>query len=280
MENKICLVTGANAGIGLETARGLAQEGATVVMVCRNRERGEKAQSDIQESTGNQDVHLYIADLAAQKQIRDLASRFLSEYDRLDVLINNAGVFLPDLQLTEEDYEATFAINHLAYFLLTHLLLDTIKSTPGARIVNVSSNAHQSARINFDALEKVSSYNGFVAYGQSKLANVLFTYELARRLEGTGITCNALHPGVVATNIANQGLSFFTVFFRLFSPFFKSPESGAATSLYLASSPDVAGTTGKYFADKSEKKSSPRSHDESTAKRLWDLSCTLTGIPQ
>lgn len=280
MKDKVCIVTGANAGIGLETARELAQQGATVVMVCRNQERGSNAKAEIEKSTGSSTVHLLLADLSSQKQIRELAASFLSAYDRLDVLVNNAGVFMPKHQLTEDGYEATFAINHLAYFLLTHLLLDVLKSTPHSRIVNVSSNAHQSAKIKFDALEKVGSYNGYVAYGQSKLANVLFTYELARKLEGTGVTTNALHPGVVATNIANNGLSLFSFFFKLFSPFFKNPKSGAATSLYLATSPDVAGITGKYFADSKEKGSSSISYDRAAAKKLWDISCTLTGISQ
>lgn len=278
MKNKVCIVTGANAGIGLETTRALAKQGATVVMVCRSQERGDKALADIRKDTGNENVHLFITDLSSQQQIRGLASEFLKRFDRLDVLVNNAGVFLPSHQLTEDGFEATFAINHLAYFLLTHLLLDILKQTPESRIVNVSSNAHLSASINFDALEKVNSYNGYVAYGQSKLANVLFTYELARQLEGTGITCNALHPGVVATNIANHGTSFFTVFFKLFSPFFKSPESGAATSVYLATSPEVATVTGKYFADSKEKGSSTISHDVAAAKRLWDISTRLTGL--
>lgn len=280
MKNTVCIVTGANAGIGLETARGLANNGATVVMVCRNKQRGEAARTVIQQTSGNPNVHLFVADLGSQKQIKKLASDFLEKFDRLDVLINNAGVFLPSLQLTDDGYEATFAINHLAYFLLTYLLLDVLKSTPGSRIINVSSNAHLSANINMDQLERVDKYNGYTAYGQSKLANVLFTYELARRLSGTGITCNALHPGVVATNIANHGFSFFTVFFKLFSPFFKSPKTGAETSLYLAHSPEVAQTTGRYFADKLEKTSSKLSYDESIAKKLWDKSCSLTGIPQ
>ena len=278
MKNKVCIVTGANAGIGLETTRELAKKGATVVMVCRNQERGEKALEDIQNSTGNKQIYLFIADLSSQKQIRAFASEFLERFDRLDVLVNNAGVFLPSHQLTEDGFEATFAINHLAYFLLTHLLLDVIKQTPESRIVNVSSNAHLSASINFDALENVNPYNGYVAYGQSKLANVLFTYELARQLEGTGVTCNALHPGVVATNIANHGTSFFTVFFRLFSPFFKSPSSGAATSVYLATSPEVANISGKYFADRAEKKSSTVSYNTAHAKKLWDISTRLTGL--
>ena len=280
MKDKVCIVTGANAGIGLETARGLAQQGATVVMICRSQERGNNAKADIEKSTGSSAVHLLIADLASQKQIRELAATFLSMFDRLDVLVNNAGVFMSKHQRTEDGYESTFAINHLAYFLLTHLLLDVLKSTPHSRIVNVSSNAHQSAKINFDALETVQSYNSVVAYGQSKLANVLFTYELARRLEGTGVTTNALHPGVVATNIANNGLSFFTFFFKLFSPFFKNPKAGANTSVYLATSPEVAGVTGKYFADSKERASSSISHDREAAKKLWDISCTLTGIPQ
>ena len=177
-------------------------------------------------NTGNTEIYLFLADLASQKQIRDFVQAFLAQFDRLDILVNNAGVFMAQHQTTEDGYEATFAINHLAYFLMTHLLLDTLRATPSSRIINVSSDAHQSAPFNFEALEHVTSYNGFRAYGQSKLANVLFTYELARRLEGSGITCNALHPGVVATNIANHGLSFFSVFFKLFSPFSSAQNRG------------------------------------------------------
>ena len=278
MKGKVCIVTGANAGIGLETARGLAKQGATVVMVCRNPEKGTKAMVDIKQSTGNEDVHLLLADLASQRQIRALADAFTSQFDRLDVLVNNAGVFRPDKALTEDGYESTFAINHLAYFLLTHLLLGTLKATPFSRIVNVSSNAHLSAKIDFDALQDVDSYNGFAAYGQSKLANVLFTYELARHLKDTDVTCNALHPGVVKTNIASHGFSLFTVFFNLFSPFFKRPADGAATSLYLATSPDVKGVTGRYFDNKKEKRSSAVSYNAEVARELWDVSCSLTGI--
>ena len=278
MKGNVCIVTGANAGIGLETARGLAERGATVVMVSRSQERGNKALADIKQSTGNENVHLLLADLGSQKQIRALADTFKSQFDRLDVLVNNAGIFSSKHQTTEDGYEATFAVNHLAYFLLTHLLLDTLKATPFSRIINVSSNAHLRATINFDALETVSSYNDFAAYGQSKLANVLFTYELARRLKDTDVTCNALHPGVVATNIASHGFSLFTVVFRMFSPFFKRPEDGAATSLHLATSPDLKGVTGRYFDNKKEKRSSPVSYDQKVAEKLWDISCSLTGI--
>lgn len=278
MKGKVCIVTGANAGIGLETARGLAEQEATVVMICRSEERGRKALEDITSTSGNPDIHLMLADLASQNQIREVAGQFLERFDRLDVLVNNAGVFLPRLILTEDGYESTFAINHLAYFLLTHLLLDLLKATPSSRIVNVSSNAHQSGSIDFETFGDHASYNGYKAYGQSKMANVLFTYELARRLEGSDVTCNALHPGVVSTNIADRGTSLFSIFFKLFSPFFLKPKAGAETSLYLATSPEVAGVTGAYFTKKKAVSSSKGTYDRELAKKLWDRSVELTGI--
>ena len=278
MKDTVCLVTGANAGIGLETARGLAHLGATVVMVCRNEQRGNKALTDIQSETDNANLHLLFADLSSQKQIDAMANDFLGRFDRLDVLINNAGVFLPRLELTEDGIESTFAINHLAYFLLAHRLLDILKQTPQTRIINVSSNAHRSGKIDFNSFEGKNGYNGFAAYAQSKLANVLFTYEFARRFGDTGISCNALHPGVVATNIARHGFSFFTIFFRLFSPFFLRPASGALTSLHVATSTELAGVTGKYFDDQKEVRSSLLSYDTDLAQSLWEKSCTMTGI--
>ena len=286
MERKVCIVTGANAGIGLETARGLATQGAVVVMVCRNEERGNVAVEDIKASTGNSQIHLLLADLSSQSQIRELARTFQSQFERLDILVNNAGVFLPKYQATEDGIEATFAINHLAYFLLTHLLLDTLHATSSSRIVNVSSNAHRSGRIHFSSIDSEQNtgsskfYNGYVAYAQSKLANVLFTYELAKRLGDSHVTCNALHPGVVATNIANHGMSFFSVFFRLFKPFFLSPTSGAETSLYVATSSDIEGVTGKYYDNQTESRSSQISYDEELSQNLWTLSCALTGLEE
>jgi len=274
MKGKICLITGANAGIGKATARDLAVRGATVVMVCRNEVRGSVAMSEIRTLTGNSDVHLMLADLASQRSIRALADAFKGQHDRLDVLVNNAGVYMGTRIPTEDGYETTFAVNHLAPFLLTHLLRD--RMTTGSRIVTVSSDAHKGLTLDFEDLDARRKYNGMRVYGQSKLANILFTREVARRLEGTGITANCLHPGVVATHFASgTGLG---IFFKLFKPFLLSPEKGAATSIYLATSPDVEGVSGKYFVKSAEATPSKAALDDEAAARLWQVSAERTGI--
>src|SRR5215472_2725582 len=248
MQGKICMVTGANSGIGKETALGLAQMGATVVMVCRDRARGEAAQSEIKTKSGNNGVDLLLADLSSQQSIRQLVENFRQRYTQLHVLINNAGVYMLRRRTTVDGLEMTFAVNYLAPFLLTNLLLDVIKASARARIVNVSSGAHEAGYIKMDDLQAEKRYRSMRAYGQSKLALVLFTHELARRLEGTGVTVNCLHPGFVATNIGQGGLGFIgrTVAKFIVAFLGVSPEEGAKTSIYLASSPDVEGVTGKY----------------------------------
>ena len=277
MKGKICLVTGANSGIGKFTAIGLANLGATVVMVCRNDERGRAAREEIVSSTGNESIDLLIADLSLSRSIRQLADDFLSKYERLDVLVNNAGAYIGGRTLTEEGLETTFALNHLGYFLLTNLLLDLLKSSAPARIVNVASEAHRRSRIEFDDLMGERSYKGFRAYGQSKLANILFTYELARRLDGTNVTVNCLHPGVVATNFAHRDGGMVGFLVKTFSFLLRRPAKGAETAVYLASSADVDGVSGRYFVDKKEVRSSAVSYDESAARRLWQVSEERTG---
>ena len=274
MSGKVCVVTGANSGIGIETAEGLARMGATVVMVCRDPERGRAALESIKARSGNQSIELMICDFASQAQIRKLAEEFKQRHDRLDVLVNNAGLVLTRRTLTEDGLETTFAVNHLGYFLLTNLLLDVIKRSAPSRIVNVASTAHHSGTIDFNDLQGERSYGTMRAYGQSKLANILFTYELARRLEGSNVTVNCLHPGVIGTNIFRSvpGLG------AMAKLFLKSPKKGAETSIYLATSPEVAEVTGKYFDDKRAVRSSRESYDEAVAQRLWQLSERLTGI--
>ena len=273
------MVTGATSGIGAVTARALTQKGARVIVVARNVNRCENTVDEIIQTTGNHAVEYMLADLSSQNEIHDLAEAYQNKYDHLDVLVNNAGGFFMSRQESADGIEMTFALNHLNYFLLTNLLLDTIKASAPARIVNVSSAAHQNASINFDDLQGKKKYSGWQAYGQSKLANILFTHELARRLEGTGVTVNALHPGMVATNFgANNGGVLGNLVRQFMNLFSISVEEGAQTSIYLASSPEVEDVTGKYFVKKKAVSSSSASYDESAAKRLWEISEEMTGI--
>ena len=281
MDGKICLVTGANQGIGKETALGLARMGATVVMVSRDRAKGEAALADVRSLSGSANVTLMIADLASFESIRALAKEFLAHHDRLHVLVNNAGAYNTTRTLTKDGFETSFGVNHLAYFLLTDLLLDVLKASAPSRIVSVSSTAHVGGKMNFDDLQGEQSYAGARAYSQSKLANVLFTYELARRIEGSGVTANALHPGVVRTGFGknNGGIvgPIFALAQAIARPIFISPEQGAATTLYLASSPEVEGVTGKYFAKSKEVPSNAVSYDVPTQQRLWEMSESMVG---
>lgn len=281
MQGKVCLVTGANSGIGKATALGLAQMGATVVMVCRDRTKGEDAQSEIKAKSGNEAVDLLLADLSSQQSIRQLVEDFKQRYSQLHVLINNAGVFNLTRRKIVDGLEMTFAVNQLAPFLLTNLLLDVIKASAPARIVNVSSAAHEIGYIKLDDLQSKKHYRPMRAYGQSKLALVLFSYELARRLEGTGVTVNCLHPGFVTTNIGQGNISSFarTVTKFILSFFGVSPEEGARTSIYLASSPDLEGVTGKYFVKSVPKRSVSISYDESLQHQVWEASAKLVQLP-
>ncbi len=276
--DQVCLVTGATDGIGLVTARELARTGARVVAVGRDADKGAGVVSRIRAVTGNPEVVYMNADLSSQAAVRRLADEFLAQHDRLDVLINNAGGNFFRRRLTVDGLEMTFALNHLAYFLLTNLLLDTLKGSAPARIINVSSGAHRNAEIKFDDLMLERGYGFMKAYGQSKLANVLFTYELARRLAGTGVTANAVHPGWVATNIGRNNGVLARFFLRIIQGNAISPDEGAATSIYLATAPEMAGVTGKYYQDKKAIPSSTASYDEATARRLWEVSEKLVGL--
>ena len=279
MNDKICLITGANAGIGQQTALQLAQMGATVVMVARDPQRGEAARAAIAAATGNTRVDLLQADFASPPSIRAMAAAFAARYDRLDVLVNNAGVYLTGREETADGLERTFAVNHLGYFMTTLLLWDALLAAESARIVNLSSDAHRQAKLNFDDLQNQGKYAGFRAYAQSKLANVLFTYELDRRRGDAPVTVNAVHPGFVASNFGrnNRGIVGLAMT-RLVPLFAKSVAEGAATSVYLASSPEVAGVSGQYFANCRAVKSAPQSYDHAAAERLWAISEELTGL--
>jgi len=275
MVGKVCIVTGANTGIGKETALGLAKLGATVVMVCRDRQRGEDAQSEIKQKSGNDKVDLMLCDLSSQRSIKQFAPIFAQRHDRLHVLVNNAGIVLREPSMTEDGLESTFAINHLGYYLLTNLLLELLKKSAPSRIVNVASAAHKFGSLDVNAWPTGRQYSAFGAYANSKLANVLFTRELAQRLSGTGVTANCLHPGGVGTNLFRGLPKFLQIVIKLVTI---SPERGARTSIYLASSPDVEGITGKYFARCRQQESSDASRNKVAARDLWNLSAELTGV--
>ena len=278
MAGKVCLVTGANSGIGKATALGLANIGATVVMVCRSQERGEGALAEIKQKSSKEQIFLLLADLASQAAIRRLAEDFNSQYSALHVLINNAGIIPRKRQVTVDGFETQFAVNHLAPFLLTNLLMDMLKSSAPARIVTVSSDMHRGATINFDDLQSVGSYRPIRVYSETKLANVLFTYELARKLQGTKITANCLHPGMVATKLLADGIGIPRPLKSTTKLIGSSPEKGAETSIYLATSPEVEGVSGKYFVRQKAVESSKISYDQNLASRLWEQSTELTGL--
>ena len=273
MHGKVCVVTGANSGIGRVTAIDLAGRGATVVLICRNHAAGSAVMEEVGRRGGN--AALLVADLASQRQVREVVAAFLKRFDRLDVLINNAGVAgWGTRHETEDGLELTFAVNHLAPFLMTNLLLDTLKASAPSRVVTVSSAAHKNCTLDLDDLQGERRYSGFGAYSRSKLANVLFTHELSRRLEGTGVTANCLHPGVVATGIFRNVPGWIR--FILTSPLVLSPERGADTMIYLATAPELAGVSGEYFVKRKPARSSRASHDAETARRLWWASEVLT----
>jgi NAD(P)-dependent dehydrogenase (short-subunit alcohol dehydrogenase family) len=280
LSGKTFLITGATAGIGEVTARELARRGGRVIVVSRDPGRCAATVMRIREETGCQEVEYVAADLSSQAQVRRLADEVYRRCDRLDALVNNAGAWFNSRQVSVDGIEMTFALNHLSYYLLTLLLLDLLKASAPARVVNVSSNAHQAAKIDFGDLQSQRRrYAGFRAYGQSKLANILFTYELARRLEGSHVTANALHPGFVATRFGKNNGSLLAlgidVAYRLFA---LSPEQGARTSLYLAASPEVEGVTGRYFVRERAVRSAPASYNQADAGRLWQVSAEMTGV--
>lgn len=278
MGGKVVLITGGTSGIGKAAATALAGMGATVVITGRNEERGKRALQEIREVSGNDGVELILADLTVQDEVRRLAEELRERHNQLEVLVNNAGLVLSERTETPDGIETQLAINHLAPFLLTNLLLDLLKESAPSRIVTVSSDAHRWAKIDLDDLQSRKRYRGMQVYGKTKLANIMFTYELAERLEGTGVTANCMHPGGVNTNFGNNQGGPMNLLFRLFKPFMRSPEQGADTLIYLASSPEVEGMTGKYLADRKVKAASDAAYDETTRKRLWEASEELTGL--
>jgi len=269
MMGKLCLVTGANSGIGLATATKLARMGAHVVMVCRDAARGEAARDQIRQLTGNHQVDLLQADLADLSQVRRLAEDYQTRYPRLDVLIHNAGLMKKRREVSTDGHELQLAVHFLAPFLLTHALLDVLEAAPAARVVSVASMLHRFGNLDFDDLHAASRYSMWRQYGASKLATIVLTYELARRLENTNITANCLHPGVIGSNIESNP--------RWLRPFLASPETGARTPVYLASSPEMEGVTGRYFIACSPRDSSPASRNPAVARQLWRVGEDLTG---
>ena len=279
MVGKIVLITGGTGGIGKATAIGLARLGARVGITGRDLRRAEQAAAEIRKLSGNPAVDAFAADLSSQSEVHRLATAVLNAYPRLDVLINNVGGFWAHRHPTADGLEHTFALNHLASFLLTNLLLDRLKASAPARVVTVSSHVQAEGRIEFDDLQSSGNYSGQSAYSQSKLANVMFTNELARRLEGSGVTANSLHPGIVRTDFgAEDQARLFTVVSKLVLPFLKSPAQGAQTSIYLASSPNMDGVTGEFFANGKPKTANRVAYDTDMTARLWSVSADLVGL--
>ena len=275
MVGQTVLVTGGSAGIGRATALALAVMGAHLAIAGRDRGRAEDAAREIR-AAGAAQVDVFVADLSSQSQVRRLAGEVLQRLSRIDVLVNNAGGYWNTRHVTADGLERTFAVNHLAPFLLTSLLLGRLKQSAPARVVTVSSNVQALGRIDFEDLQAERSYSGARAYNQSKLANVLFTYELARRLQGTSVTANALHPGVVRTAFgAEDPRAVQRLLMPVMRPFMKAPAQGAATSVYLASAPDLERVTGRFFAGSKPRKSGKRSYDRAAAARLWQVSADL-----
>lgn len=274
MRGRVCLVTGATMGIGRATALGLARMGARVGIVGRSRERGEAVQEEIARDAGASAAELFLADLASQTEVRRLATEVRSRFGRLDVLVSNAGVYTRRRTVTVDGIETQLAVNHLAPFLLTGLLLDLLRESAPARVVVVSSEAHHGARVRWDDLQGERGYNGLRAYANTKLMNILFVRELARRAAGTGVTANAVHPGVVATELLFGGWAPL----RLLRPFIRTPEQGAGTSVWLASSAELEGVTGRYFRDRREITPSCAALNDEAARRLWRESERLTGV--
>jgi NAD(P)-dependent dehydrogenase (short-subunit alcohol dehydrogenase family) len=280
LEGKVCLVTGATSGIGKQIAIGLGKLGGSIVLAGRDRSKCEAVVREIADGLDHKASASYlVADFSSQSAIRNLAQEFKDMHQRLDILVNNAGVFKAKHQLTKEGIEYTLAVNHLAPFLLTNLLMDRLKVSNQSRVVTTSSIAHRGARIDFDDLQSSRRrYSGIRAYGQSKLANILFTKELARKLEGSGATANCFHPGGVRTSLARDNPWYYRLAWYVATIFLTSSEKGADTGIYLASSPDLNGVTGKYFVKRRETTPSQAARDQEAATRLWDASEKLTGI--
>ncbi|MDM4770721.1 SDR family oxidoreductase [Solimonas sp. SE-A11] len=281
MQDKVCLVTGATSGIGRATAKALAAQGAEVFLLVRSRDKGEIALQELAHETRNSRLHLLIGDLARQSDIRRVAAEFLSTGKPLHVLVNNAGLINTRLRHTPDGIEEMFAVNHLGYFLLTELLRQRLIQSAPSRIVSVSSGAHAFVKgLQLDDLEfQRNGFSTFAVYGHSKLCNLLWTRELARQLQGSGVTANCLHPGAVGTGLGNQNARWARYVTRLLRPFFRTPERGASSSIHLATSPEVEGVSGKYYYDCKPIRPKPWAEDDAAARELWQLSQRMTRLP-
>jgi NAD(P)-dependent dehydrogenase (short-subunit alcohol dehydrogenase family) len=280
MKGKVCVVTGSNSGIGKQTALTLAKMNATVVSVVRNRERGEKAMAEIVSQSGSKSVDLMVCDVSSINSIQHFAQDFKAKYDRLNVLMNNAGAVFSKRDVTTEGFERTLAVNYLGPFLLTHELTDLLKSSAPSRVINLSSGLQKSGKIDFDNLQNQKRYDGMAVYANAKLMVIMFTYELARRLEGTGVTVNVVLPGFAATNLGRStGSLRSSIMFKMVRPMQISARKAAETSVYLASSEAVKNVTGKCFAKMHETRTAPTSYDQQLQKQLWNKTTELLGLP-
>ena len=277
-QERVIVITGATAGIGRAAAMALARIGASLVLVARDAARATATVEDIARETGNRNVAVVLGDLGIQAEVRRVAAELLSRAPRIDVLLNNAGVVNLRYTTTSDGIETTFAVNHLAYFMLTLLLREALYAAPAARIVNVASDAHRWGRLDFADLGQARRYRAMRVYGQSKLCNILFTYELAHRLAASSVTANCLHPGAVATRLGQNNGRIATALTRMLAPFFRTPEGGADTAVYLATDPAVSATSGGYFANRLPIRSASITYDEATRRRLWAASESLTAV--
>jgi NAD(P)-dependent dehydrogenase (short-subunit alcohol dehydrogenase family) len=278
MEGKTVVITGATSGIGEVAASRLAQEGARIVVIARDRGRGEQTLKHLEAVAPGRNHVVHYANLSRLAEMKRVAETIAASEPRIDVLINNAGALFATRQVTGDALEMTFATNHVAYFVVTHLLLERLKATPGARIVSTASDAHRRAKLSFDDLQSEKHYSGSGMYGRSKLMNILFTRELARRLAGTGVTANCLHPGFVATRFGDESGGMIAFGMKVAKKFALTPEEGAKTIIYLASSPEVASVTGKYFHQCKEAIPTAEAQNDADARRLWDVSAELSGL--
>jgi NAD(P)-dependent dehydrogenase (short-subunit alcohol dehydrogenase family) len=274
---KDCIVTGANSGIGKAVAKELARMGGRVTMVCRDQIKGNVAKKEIEDASGSKSVDLMLADLSSLQSVRTLASKYKENHDKLHILVNNAGLILGKRTLTVDGFETTYVVDYLSHFLLTSLLLDTLKASAPSRVVNITSDAHYNGRIDFEDLQGEKKYGAMKSYCQAKLAQVLFTYELAERLKGSGVSVNCVHPGSVRTHWGDNA-GALGIGIRLARPFLLSPERGAETPVYVATSPSLEGVTGKFFSKKTETRSSDESYDKDLSRKLWDISIKQTGL--